>query len=53
MQVYEMVTGEPLMRRNIQQESVPSIHMLLFGDYPPEMVKRGKYSSFFFNSDGE
>lgn len=47
-----MVMGKPLMRRDIQPESVPFIHMLLFGDYPVNMVKRGKYSSLFFNDDG-
>ena len=51
--VYEMVMGKPLLKRDIQPESVPYLHTILFGDYPIDMVKRGKYSDVFFNSNGE
>ncbi|KIM77248.1 hypothetical protein PILCRDRAFT_796290, partial [Piloderma croceum F 1598] len=51
--VYEMVMGKPLLKRDIQPESVPYLHTILFGDYPLDMIKRGKYSNVFFNSDGE
>ena len=51
--VYEMVMGKPLLKRDIQPESVPYFHTILFGDYPVDMIKRGKYSNVFFNSDGE
>jgi serine/threonine-protein kinase SRPK3 len=48
-----MVMGKPLMKRDIQSESVPYLHTILFGDYPVDMIKKGKYSNVFFNSDGE
>jgi len=47
-----MVMGKPLLKRDIQPESVPYLHTILFGDYPVDMVKRGKYSDVFFNSNG-
>ncbi|GBE89815.1 kinase-like protein [Sparassis crispa] len=50
--IYELAMGESMLPADIQPESVPFLHMLLFGDYPQSMVKRGKYSHFFFNSDG-
>jgi uncharacterized membrane protein len=48
-----MVMGKSLLKRDIQPESVPYLHTILFGDYPVDMIKRGKYSNVFFNSDGE
>jgi serine/threonine-protein kinase SRPK3 len=51
--VYEMVMGKPLLKRDIQPQSVPYFHTILFGDYPVNMIKRGKYSNVFFNSNGE
>ncbi|OCH85614.1 kinase-like protein [Obba rivulosa] len=50
--IYELYAGTPLMRRDIQDESVPFIHTLLFGDYPPDLIKRGKHRDVFFNDDG-
>ncbi|OCH83798.1 kinase-like protein [Obba rivulosa] len=50
--IYELYLGTPLMRRDIQDMSVPYIHRLLFGDYPPDLVNRGKYKDVFFNDDG-
>jgi serine/threonine-protein kinase SRPK3 len=49
--VYETVMGKPLLKRDIQPESVPYLHTILFGDYPVDMIKRGKHSDVFFNSD--
>ncbi|OCH88852.1 kinase-like protein [Obba rivulosa] len=32
--------------------SVPYVHRLLFGDYPLDLINRGKYKDVFFNDDG-
>ena len=48
-----MVMGRSFLKRNIQPESVPYLHTLCLGDYPRHMIKRGKYSNFFFKADGE
>ncbi|KAL6302252.1 kinase-like protein [Sparassis latifolia] len=50
--VYEMIMGKSMIRAGTQQESIPFLHMVLFGDYPQNIVERGKYSHFFFNADG-
>jgi hypothetical protein len=51
-QVCELLFSEPLFSPDIQQESVPYIQMMMFGDYPPALIKRGRYSDFYFNADG-
>ncbi|EMD36090.1 hypothetical protein CERSUDRAFT_156845 [Gelatoporia subvermispora B] len=50
--IYELYTGTPIMRRDIGDASVPFIHIVLFGDYPLDLINRGKYKHFFFDNDG-
>ncbi|KAI8971338.1 kinase-like protein [Trametes punicea] len=49
--LYELQLGQSLLNASIDHVSVPTLHALLFGDYPPELVQRGKHSHIFFNQD--
>jgi hypothetical protein len=48
-----MLMGEPIIPAKIHPDSVPYAHALLFGTYPQHMVERGKFSSKYYNADGE
>ncbi|KAI0367115.1 kinase-like protein [Pilatotrama ljubarskyi] len=50
--LYELHMGQPLLPEKIGDGSVASLHWMLFGDYPPELIRRGKYSHIFFKEDG-
>lgn len=52
IQVYELAMGRSFFDRNIMGESVPYLHAIVFGDYPAEMIARGKFRDVFFNQDG-
>jgi len=44
--------GRSFFDRDILGESVPYLHAIVFGDYPEEMIARGKFRDVFFNQDG-
>jgi hypothetical protein len=52
IQVYELAMGRSFFDRDILGESVPYLHAIVFGDYPEEMIARGKFRDVFFNQDG-
>jgi len=51
-QVYELAMGRSFFDRDILGESDPYLHAIVFGDYPEEMIARGKFRDVFFNQDG-
>ncbi|KAI0354559.1 kinase-like protein [Trametes cingulata] len=50
--LYELHMGQPLLAPRIHDTSVPTLQTMVIGDYPPELVRRGKYSAIFFEEDG-
>ncbi|KAI0697559.1 kinase-like domain-containing protein [Cytidiella melzeri] len=48
---YQLLMGYSLVNEKCDQQAVPYFHASFFGKYPPEMVKRGKYSDFFYKED--
>ncbi|KAJ7620983.1 kinase-like domain-containing protein [Roridomyces roridus] len=51
--VYELATGEFILSESVDEMSMPYMHALIFGGpYPLALIKRGKFSSYFFKPDG-
>ncbi|KAI0360386.1 kinase-like protein [Trametes cingulata] len=50
--LYELHMGQSLLPENIAGVSVASLHWMCFGDYPRELIQRGKYSHIFYKEDG-
>ncbi|KAI0628135.1 kinase-like domain-containing protein [Trametes polyzona] len=50
--LWELYVGEPLFDPSIKAISVPTCHVMEFGDYPSPLIQRGKYRNFFFDLDG-
>ncbi|KAI0367121.1 kinase-like protein [Pilatotrama ljubarskyi] len=50
--LYELYMGKPLFGANTDEKSVPTLHTQMLGNYPPELIARGKRREEFFNSDG-
>ncbi|KAI0668114.1 kinase-like protein [Trametes maxima] len=49
--MYQLYMGKSLLNPSIGDMSVPTLHALLFGQYPTRLVERETYSHFF-NPDG-
>ncbi|PPQ96879.1 hypothetical protein CVT26_006066, partial [Gymnopilus dilepis] len=49
--IVQLFTGQSLFKPEIMPESLPYVHTGVFGDYPLEMIKRGKYSKQYFEED--
>ncbi|KAJ6499821.1 kinase-like protein [Mycena vulgaris] len=50
--VYELATGQFLIRHTVDEMSIPYLHAAFFGPYPRSLTEGGKYSSLFFKADG-
>lgn len=53
LKIYELISGESMFGRDIDDRSVPYLHTIILGDYPLDFIKKGKYSDVFFNNDGK
>ncbi|GJE89705.1 kinase-like protein [Phanerochaete sordida] len=49
---YQLSMGRSLLPETIAEVSVPSIHAILFGEYPEDLLKSGKHSRMFYLEDG-
>ncbi|KAL7278327.1 hypothetical protein ACG7TL_008303 [Trametes sanguinea] len=52
LQLYELYMGRTMFGKNIRDTEVPTMHAMMLGDYPPELIARGKARSDHFNPDG-
>ncbi|KZT71655.1 kinase-like protein [Daedalea quercina L-15889] len=50
--LYEFYMGRSLVPGDVHEQSIPNLHNVFFGDYPPEMIRQGKFSDVFYKSDG-
>jgi serine/threonine protein kinase len=48
MQVYEMLAGKPLFPPNLERGLHMALMIVSFGDFPADLIRRGRYSSEFF-----
>ncbi|CDO72002.1 hypothetical protein BN946_scf184943.g37 [Trametes cinnabarina] len=53
LQLYELYMGRTMFGKNIRDMEVPTMHTMMLGDYPPELIARGKARDEFFNPDGQ
>ncbi|KAI8970726.1 kinase-like protein [Trametes punicea] len=51
--LYELYMGQTIFGKNICDMEVPAMHTMMLGDYPPELIERGKARNEFFNSNGK
>ncbi|EIW52513.1 kinase-like protein [Trametes versicolor FP-101664 SS1] len=49
--LYELYMGKPLFRTDVDDETVPTLHTLAVGEYPPDLIERGRRRDAFFNPD--
>lgn len=45
--------GEPLFRTDVDDESVPTLHTLAVGEYPQDLIERGRRRDAFFNPNSQ
>ncbi|KAI0040412.1 kinase-like protein [Auriscalpium vulgare] len=50
--LYELCLGMPIFPPDRSNIDYPNMHVEVFGMYPPGLVRRGKDSHIYFNSDG-
>lgn len=50
--MYELYMGRSLLKADINPMSVPLVHTIIFGDYPPALVQQGKHRDVFYKPDG-
>jgi hypothetical protein len=43
-----MLAGKPLFPPNLERELHIALMIVSFGDFPADLIRRGKYSSEFF-----
>lgn len=53
MQLYELYMGKPLFRTDVDDETVPTLHTLAVGEYPSDLIERGRRRDAFFNPDSQ
>ncbi|OSC96903.1 kinase-like protein [Trametes coccinea BRFM310] len=50
--LYELYMGRSLFKKTVSPLSVPNLHTIAFGQYPPSLLQRGKHRDVFFKPDG-
>ncbi|OBZ67867.1 Serine/threonine-protein kinase SRPK [Grifola frondosa] len=50
--VYELVMGDSLFPPDASDHAIPIMQTVVFGDFPPHMLERGKHTSIHYNPNG-
>ncbi|KAI0043822.1 kinase-like protein [Auriscalpium vulgare] len=50
--LFELCLGKPIIRHDEKDTLLPVLQVEVFGEYPLELVQRGRHSDAWFNSDG-
>ncbi|KAI0043823.1 kinase-like protein [Auriscalpium vulgare] len=50
--IYELCLGKPIFPPKAMDTVLPVLQVEVFGDYPLELVQRGRHGDAYFNSDG-
>lgn len=48
IQLFEMLSGKPLFPPDLPRLDHVALMTVIFGDFPPDMINRGRYSPNFF-----